>query len=129
MKMKKTILTLAFMVILTCLSGCKKSADASFPVRISFFDIRPQRINENESAWLTIAVSNLSGETALVKSLADQGNTSPSITYTTGNPVYIEYHPPEVEKNESIEAIITITVIGMEGSELDRAEGKIRVDD
>ena len=121
---------MVFMSTLFGLSGCKKNEDVtSLPVKISFFDIRPQRINENETAWITIAVTNLSGETALVTSLPDKGTTSPHITSTTGNPVYIEYIPPNVEEDGTIEVIITVMAADIYGKELDRAEGKIQVED
>lgn len=127
--MKKIISILVLMLILLFSFGCKKNEDVSLPARINFFDIRPQVIGEDETAWITISVSNLGDRTALIKSLADYGLTNPVITSTTGNPVYIEYAPPDIDSNSSLQVTITIMVMDLQGQELDRVEGRITVED
>lgn len=125
--MKKVIVVLMLLSIVIAAGGCKKNKDALLPVRISFFNINPQVIEGSESAFITISVSNLTGESVLIRSVADQGVTNPSITYTTGNPVYIEYFPPAMIDGVKLEVIITVIVADHDGKELDRADGRILV--
>ncbi len=125
--MKKTIFILTLIVLLLGLQGCKKS-DLG-PVRINYLDVRPQSISENETAWITIMVSNVGTDSVLVKTLVDQGITNPQITSTTGNPVYVEYIPPDVPSNQTTEVTVTVIISDMDGVELDRAEARILVVD
>lgn len=125
--MKKVIVVLVLLSMIAAVSGCKKNSDAQLPVRISFLNINPQVISGDETAFISLAVSNLEDRSVLVKSLVDQGITNPSITYTTGNPVYIEYFPPAMADGSKLEVIITIIVADHEGKELDRADGRIYV--
>ena len=127
--MKKIILGLIFVTILMSLTGCKKNEDVSVPIRISYFDIRPQIIGDNETAWITVTVSNIEENFVLVKSLADYGITNPAVTSTTGNPVFIEYIPPKLNAGQTQRVKITVLVMDLDGKELDRIEGQIAVED
>ena len=129
--MKKVIFSLILLAVMLTLTvtGCKKHADTSIPVRISYFDIRPQVIGDNETAWITVAVSDMENNVVLVKSLSDYGMTNPAVTSTTGNPVYIEYIPPDLDPGQSQRVNITIMVTDLDGKELDRVEGFITVED
>jgi len=127
--MKEITCILILMMILITVPGCKKSIDASFPVRISYFDIRPQVIGENDTAWITLAISDLQGEIVLIKTLAEYGLTNPMISSSTGNPVFIEYIPPELEEGETLQVKITVMIMDFDGKELDRAEGWVTVKD
>ncbi len=125
--MKKVIVVFMLLSIVLAVSGCKKNKDAVLPVRISFLNITPQVIEGDETAIVCVSISNLNQETVLIKSLVDQGVMNPSITYTTGNPVYIEYFPPKKEEGETLEIIVTIIVTDQEANELDRADGRLIV--
>lgn len=125
--MKRVIVVLMLLLVVVAAVGCKKNEDAVLPVRISFLNITPQVIEGDETALVCVSVSNLNDQTVLVKTLVDQGVTNPSITYTTGNPVYIEYFPPAGEEGETVEIIITIIVTDQEAGELDRADGRLIV--
>jgi len=125
--MKKVIVVLILVLFVLAASGCKKNEDILLPVRISFLNINPQVITGNETAFICISVSNLEGDAVLVKTLVDQGITNPSITYTTGNPLYIEYFPPAMDEGTELEVIVTIIVANYEGKELDRADGRVYV--
>lgn len=127
--MKKIIFSLIFVTILMSLTGCKKNEDVSVPIRISYFDIRPQIIGDNETAWITVTVSNIEENFVLVKSLADYGITNPAVTSTTGNPVFIEYIPPKLNAGQTQRVKITVLVMDLDGKELDRIEGQIAVED
>ena len=127
--MKKIIFSLILLAVLMSVTGCKKNADASIPVRISYFDIRPQLIGEDESAWITLVVSNIENSNVLVKSLSDYGMTNPAVTSTTGNPVFIEYIPPDLDAGQTQRINITFLVTDLDGRELDRVEGQITVQD
>ncbi|HLP59187.1 MAG TPA: hypothetical protein VK186_10175 [Candidatus Deferrimicrobium sp.] len=127
--MKKIIFSLIFVTILMSLTGCKKNEDVSVPIRISYFDIRPQIIGDNETAWITVTVSNIEENFVLVKSLADYGITNPAVTSTTGNPVFIEYIPPKLNAGQTQRVKITVLVMDLDGKELDRIEGQIVVED
>lgn len=125
--MKRVIVVLMLLSIVMAAGGCKKNENVVLPVRISFLNINPQVIDGNETAFISISVSNLYERSVLIKSLVDQGITNPSITYTTGNPVYIEYFPPAMADGTKLEVIVTIIVADHEGKELDRADGRIYV--
>ncbi|MCU0286286.1 MAG: hypothetical protein MUF15_07785 [Acidobacteria bacterium] len=127
--MKKIIFSLILVTVLMSLTGCKKNEDVSVPIRISYFDIRPQIIGDNESAWITVTVSNIEDNFVLVKSLADYGITNPAVTSTTGNPIYIEYIPPKLNAGQTQRVNITVLVMDLDGKELDRIEGQITVED
>lgn len=127
--MKKIIFSLIFVTILMSLTGCKKNEDVSVPIRISYFDIRPQIIGDNETAWITVTVSNIEENFVLIKSLADYGITNPAVTSTTGNPVFIEYIPPKLNAGQTQRVKITVLVMDLDGKELDRIEGQIAVED
>jgi hypothetical protein len=127
--MKKVIVVILILTLIGAVSGCKKNGDADLPVRISFFDIRPQNIDDDETATITVSVSNLGTETALVKTIVDQGIANPTVTYTTGNPVYIEYIPPSLAKDQTTEAVITVVITDLDGKELDRVDGRIFIHD
>lgn len=126
--MKRTIFSLVLIpaLLVMTVAGCKKS-DMKLPVGISFISINPQVIEGGETAFLSVIVSNLEDETVLVKTLVDRGVVNPSITYTTGNPVYVEYFPPDLVANSRLEAIITVIVSDMSGKELDRADVRVLV--
>lgn len=126
--MKKIIFSIILLAVLITLTGCKKNEDASIPVRISFFDIRPQLINDTETAWITLVAANIGDNIVLVKSLADYGMTNPMLTSTTGNPVFIEYIPPKLTNDQSQRVNITVLVMDLDGKELDRVEGQITVE-
>ncbi|MDQ1351896.1 MAG: hypothetical protein QG657_2202 [Acidobacteriota bacterium] len=126
--MKKIIFSMILLAVLITLTGCKKNEDASIPVRISFFDIRPQLINDTETAWITLVVANIGDNIVLVKSLSDYGMTNPAITSTSGNPVFIEYIPPKLTNEQSQRVKITVLVMDLDGKELDRVEGQITVE-
>lgn len=125
--MKRAIVVLILLSLVAAAGGCKKNEDILPPVRISFLNINPQVIDGDETAFISISVSNLGETSVLVKSLVDQGVTNPSITYTTGNPVYIEYFPPAMDEGTKLEVIVTIIVTDHDGKELDRADGRIMV--
>lgn len=127
--MKKIIFSLILLAFLMSLTGCKKNEDASFPIRISYFDIRPQIIGEDETAWITLVVSNIEDNIVMVKSLSDYGIINPAVTSTTGNPVFIEYIPPDLNSGQTQRVNITIMVTDLDGRELDRVEGQITVQD
>lgn len=127
--MKKIIFSLILVTVLMSLTGCKKNEEVAVPIRISYFDIRPQIIGDNETAWITVTVSNIEDNFVLVKSLADYGITNPAVTSTTGNPVYIEYVPPKLNAGQTQRVNITVLVMDLDGKELDRIEGQITVED
>lgn len=129
MKLSRTIAITCLIALSIVLVGCKKSSDKLVDVRISYVDVRPQKISENDTAWITVMVNNLSGENVLIKILSEQGITNPQITSTRGNPVYIEYFPPDVPSGKITEVNITVIVTAEDGQELDRAEARILVDD
>lgn len=126
--MKKIIFSMILLAVFITLTGCKKNEDSSIPVRISFFDIRPQLINDTETAWITLVVANIGDNIVLVKSLSDYGMTNPAITSTSGNPVFIEYIPPKLTNEQSQRVKITVLVMDLDGKELDRVEGQITVE-
>lgn len=127
--MKKIIFSMILLAVLITLTDCKKNEDASIPVRISFFDIRPQLINDTETAWITLVAANIGDNIVLVKSLSDYGMTNPAVTSTSGNPVFIEYIPPKLTAGQSQRVNITVLVMDLDGKELDRVEGQITVED
>lgn len=127
--MKKIIFCLILMMVLFTVNGCKKNHDASIPVRISYFDIRPQVINQNQTAWITLTLSDLDKDMVLVKALANYGLINPPISSTTGNPVYFEYFPPKIDAGETLQVVVTIQVTDLDGNELDQVEGRITVQD
>lgn len=130
--MKKVIVISISLLLLFIVSGCKKNKESSEPVRISYLNISPQAINGDETAMISLSVSNLNGQTVIVRTLADQGLTNPILSYTTGNPLYIEYTPPKIdveagEPDVKIVVIITVIVVDQDGNELDRADGRLHV--
>jgi hypothetical protein len=130
--MKRIIVVCSIVVVfilLTGLQACKKSSANLGPVRINYLDVRPQTIAEDETALITIMVTNVNEELVLVKTIADKGITNPQITSTTGNPVYVEYVPPDVPSNSTTEVVVTVAITDMEGRELDRAEARIMIVD
>ncbi len=124
--MKKATLILTLVMLVMSLTGCKES-DTSAEVGISFFSVNPQIITGGETSFISLTVSNVVNQTVLVKALVDRGLANPSITYTTGNPVYIEYFPPDLTAGTNLEAVITIVITTQEGKELDRADARVLV--
>lgn len=125
--MRKATLILMMVLLVMSLTGCKKNNDSA-GVSITFFSVNPQHITGEETAFVSLTVSNLNGETVLVKVLVDRGIANPSITYTTGNPVYVEYFPPDLVAGSHLEAVITVIVTTLGGKELDRADARVLVD-
>jgi hypothetical protein len=127
--MKKIILIVCMVALLLGLTGCKKGSDELDLISISYVDVRPQKIGEDETAWITVMVNNLQGKVVLIKILADKGIVNPQITSTTGNPVYIEYFPPNVPPGQITQITIIVIIQSEDGRELDRAEALIMVED
>lgn len=127
MKRITFIAMLMSLMLVMSLTACKKSGDTTPSVGISFISINPQVIEGGDTAFVSIIVSNLNGQTVLVKTLVDRGVANPSITYTTGNPVYVEYFPPDLTAGARLESIITVVVTDLSGKELDRADARVIV--
>ncbi len=127
--MKKVNLIMILLICLIALSGCKGNEEVGNLVKIDFFNISPQVITDDETALITISVSNanLGQEVVMVKSNVDFGSINPSVTYTTGNLVYFQYTPPDVSSGQTIQALITLHITDYHGNELDRIEGIILV--
>ncbi len=128
--MRRTTFILMVMSLLLVMSpvACKKSGEIAVSVGISFISINPQVIEGGDTAFVSIIVSNLAhDQTVLVKTLVDRGLANPSITYTTGNPVYIEYFPPGLAAGSRLESLITVVVTDLSGTELDRADARVLI--
>lgn len=115
------------LLLVTSMTACKKGVDTTLAVGISFISINPQVIDGSGTAFISVVVGNLETETVLVKTLVDRGIANPSITYTTGNPVYVEYFPPTLAAGSRLETIITVIVTDLSGKELDRADARVLV--
>ncbi|MCP5049094.1 MAG: hypothetical protein GY940_18130, partial [bacterium] len=121
--MKKTAIILALAALLIVLQGCKKNAEIVLdPIRISYLGVRPQLIGDDETAWITVMVRNLGERTVLVKTIVDRGITNPQITSTTGNAVYVEFTPPDVDDGETTEITVRVIITDPDGTELDIAQ-------
>lgn len=127
--MKKLNSFLVLLLALLALDGCKKNENLTISVRINFFNISPQQIDDTETALIIIDVSNpkLGERVVMIRTLVDYGSVNPSIIYTTGNPAYFQYTPPDLDSDRSQQVLIAVLITGFQGNEFDRVEGMVEL--